>query len=270
VLHFLAVALMELQRMRPNRACNSQRSGAVLRAALGLALSAAVLFTFAPNKNGEAFAVVGKGAALVDGLLMRQPMRASAVSMRVSPYYSNAYRERLARRRKEMRLIRKDQAQTKGEEHLNFDLLPPIEDIYSRRYSGNVTSDPIGGRKRYTFYLLFKSNQKLEAQLNRYRSFFKYKMSCRNIEINAKRGSDGFADEKLEYPMKQYGELKVGIKERPQSQRAYIVTIDMMAPVQAVEYITKKFYSDESLLRVMVLGHTRTFKHLGEDNELFL
>jgi len=259
--------------MRPSRACNAQRSGAVLRAALGLALSAAVLLTCAPNKNGEAFAVVGKGAALVDGLLMRQPMRASAVSMRVSPYYSNEDRDRLARRRKEMRLIRKDQTQSKGEEHLNFDLLPAIEDIYNRKYSGNVTNDPIGGRKRYTFYLLFKAGTRtynLNQQVNRYKSFFKNKMSCRNIEIDAKMGPDGKLTTTLEYPMKQYGELKVGIKERPQSTTAYWVTINMMAPVGAVEYINKKFYSDENLLRVMVLGHTRTFKHLGEDNELFL
>eukprot|EP00929_Paragymnodinium_shiwhaense_P033436 TRINITY_DN18360_c1_g1_i1.p1 TRINITY_DN18360_c1_g1~~TRINITY_DN18360_c1_g1_i1.p1 ORF type:complete len:283 (+),score=71.13 TRINITY_DN18360_c1_g1_i1:94-942(+) len=211
-----------------------------------------------------------------------------------SPYYSNQDRERLARQRKEARIERRKKPYKVND--LNFDKLPPINDIYSRKYSGNVEQDGPGGRKRYTMTIMYKYNPQkaltagtLKTKLDDLKIFMRTKMSCRDLVFHLgksdtikgtyqQRVTPNFKSDKLgresiialEYPMKQYGEVPRGLQTKPQFDKAVMVDIDFFAPVGALEYIKKRLYADDDVLRLQVLGHTRTFKHLGEDNELFL
>lgn len=207
--------------------------------------------------------------------------RGDAVARHVSPYYSNADRERLARRRNETRIqSRQDMARAlQGPKTMPFDYdnLPAVEDLYNRTFTGNADVDPIGGRRRYTYLVLFKyapgvaGQERLKEILLDYVRFFKNKMSCKNIKVKSMRSP--ISQEPvvtLEYPMKEYGPLQRGQKIKEKFTKASMVEIKMSAPVQAGEYIGKKFYGDNNVLRFMVLGHTRQFGHANEDNELFL
>jgi len=204
--------------------------------------------------------------------------RGAAVRPANSPYYSNADRERLARQRKENRQLRREKLLGgPTQAALNMDKLPAVEDIYARKFSGNADEDPIGGRKRYTYMVLFKHNpadvgsNALKEKILKYIEFFKYKMSCRDIEartITNFNGSPGKVS--LEYPMKEYGELDRNKKSKDRVDRADMVEFKFAAPVNAAEYIERMMYADTGIVRFMVLGHTRTFKHVGEDNELHL
>lgn len=203
------------------------------------------------------------------------PRTDSAVAMRVSPYYSNLDKERMARMRKETRLERRRAPPVT--QTLDFDKLPPIEDIYARKFTGNAETDPVGGRKRYTMTVLFKSTggktqqEELKKQIYDYISFMKLKMSCKEIGAKVKKSPiDGAAQITLEYPMKEYGEVPRGLQTKKQYNKAIMVEFNFFSPVSALEYIKKKMFSDNNILRLLVLGHTRTFKHPGEDNELFL
>lgn len=268
------------QWLRPAGA-QARRHVAARRVALGLALGLAAAFAaVAPAARAAgAFAAWGGPSRCAGGLPVAGapvvPGRGEAVARRVSPYYSNADRERLARARKESRLARRLPEPSSAP--INYDLLPPIEDIYKRRFTGNSTIDPIGGRKRYTYYVLFKydprstGQEALKQAILEYIWFMKYKMSCRNIEVQTRKSPlDQASLTTLEYPMKEYGELGRNEKEKKKYDKATMVEFNFMAPVKANEYIQKKFYKDNNILRFMVLGHTRTFKHVGEDNELHL
>jgi len=208
-----------------------------------------------------------------------QSVRGDAIVRRVSQYYSNKDRERLKQMRKEMRIeLRERSGPTTPT--LDWDKLPAIEDIYNRKYSGNATADPIGGRKRYSYYVMFKMSPKLTSsslseKIMSYIWFLKNKMSCRDIKAQPMKSpidgaSTGTSTVTLEYPMKEYGEVPRDQKNKDRYQKARLVKFDFYAPVTAHEYIQKKIYSDNDILRFMVLGHTRTFKHVGEDNELHL
>merc|ERR1712050_440471 len=104
--------------------------------------------------------------------------------------------------------------------------------------------------------------------------------SCRDVtgEVmeDPKVGGDsvaklpGIPHVALEYPMKPYGIMDRQQTKKKTYSRATMVKFTMTAPVQAEQYIRKQIYSDPNILRLMILGHTRTFKHLGEDNELHL
>lgn len=194
-----------------------------------------------------------------------------------------------------MRIKRRQEPPTT--DHLNYDNLPPVDDVYNRVYSGDAEKDGPGGRKRYTMSILYKydkdkslSPKSMKVKLDELMLFMKKKMSCRDVVIhlskadpvknNAYMGRQlpNFQSNKfqpnsilsLEYPMKEYGEVPRGLKTKPQFDQAIMVEIDFMSPVAAVEYIKKRLYADNSVLRLQVIGHTRTFAHIGEDNELHL
>jgi len=209
--------------------------------------------------------------------------RGNAVALRAknSIYYSNADVERLKNRRKESRQELRDWESRglMGPKIVpaEYDKLPSIDDLYNRTFSGNAAKDPIGGRKRYTYLVLFKLDptskgpEKLKALLVDYVRFFKTKMSCKDIKIKKKKSPiDGANVVTLEYPMKEYGPMARGQSVKQKQEKAIMFEIKITAPVQAGEYIAKKFYNDHMMLRFMVLGHTRRFGHANEDNELFL
>lgn len=210
-------------------------------------------------------------------LSMPMPTQDSLVARRVSPYYSNEDRERLSRARRETRIaVRENKGKPSNKARVNLDKLPAIEEIYNRRFTGDGTLDPIGGRNRYTYYVMFKSSTETRADelkqiLLEYMYFLKYKMSCRNIEVQARKSPiDTQWVTSLEYPMKEYGELKRDQKEKKMYQKAIMIEFKFYAPVDATEYIQQRFYSDNNILRFMCLSHTRSYTHVGEDNELHL
>jgi len=261
-----------------------QRRGAtVRRATLGLALGLAAALAIAVPAAAGAFAAfvhAGGGAprfAAAPAVRLRPAGRGEATAMRVSPYYSNVDRERLARQRKETRLAKRTGPKTPESTPLNYDMLPAVEDIYNRQYTGNATADPPGGRKRYQWTVLFKYDPRddrqkaLQKKILEYIYFMKYRMSCTNIAAQTRKSPlDGRTFTTLEYPMKEYGEVPRGMEFKPTYDRAIMVEFELMGPPKSVDYIQKKMYADNAILRFMVLGHTRTFKHIGEDNELHL
>jgi len=244
---------------------------------VGLALLSASLFS-----SSSSFAT-GPGS------VTRQ--RGEAVAMRakrldttprkegLSPFYSTLDRERLARKRRESREEMRERKKVGlPQSTLNYEMLPSVEDIYSREFSGNGTSDPIGGRKRYTIHVLYKHDPAksgpaaLKKNMLEYISFFKYRMSCRSVEARAQLSPHDLrsAVTTLEYPMKEYGEVPKGQKIKKEFQKAIWVKFDFYAPPNAIDYIKTRIYKDNAILRHMVLGHTREFHYLGEDNELHL
>mmetsp|Transcript_133472 Transcript_133472/g.188561 ORF Transcript_133472/g.188561 Transcript_133472/m.188561 type:complete len:273 (-) Transcript_133472:93-911(-) len=266
---------------------STQRPAANRRAAfLGVALAAATgLFSWAfvgeqvPRQPGLRSPLVEEEPSLV-----ARPARGPKVQTRrgTSPYYSNEDRERLARRRQEVReQVRADKQSHKPD--IQLDKLPPIEDVYNLQYSGDVDVDPVGGRKRYTYWVMFKrpamrTSTDMKKILAEYMFFFKKKMSCRNIRITPRKSPIGPNDSTsirtsvvtLEYEMKEYGEIPRGQKLKNKYQQAYMIEINLAAPVTANRYIQKKFYTDNNILRFMCISQTRSFNHAGEDNVLLL
>mmetsp|Transcript_42688 Transcript_42688/g.76531 ORF Transcript_42688/g.76531 Transcript_42688/m.76531 type:complete len:263 (-) Transcript_42688:73-861(-) len=246
-------------------------------ALLGLALACG-FFSWAfvgdrlPSQPGMRSPMVEEETSLV-----ARPARGPKVQVRrgVSPYYSNEDRERLARWRQEVReKVRADKQSHKPNEQL--DKLPPLEDIYNRKYSGDADKDPIGGRKRYTYFVMFKTPamrtpEDMKKVLAGYWFFLKKKMSCRNLRITPRKSPiDNGKMVTLEYEMKEYGEIPRGQQGRYKYGQAYMVEFNFAAPVSAGKYIQQQFYSDNNVLRFMSLAQTRTFTHAGEDNELLL
>eukprot|EP00931_Biecheleriopsis_adriatica_P118008 TRINITY_DN93482_c0_g1_i1.p1 TRINITY_DN93482_c0_g1~~TRINITY_DN93482_c0_g1_i1.p1 ORF type:complete len:291 (+),score=66.88 TRINITY_DN93482_c0_g1_i1:130-873(+) len=202
-----------------------------------------------------------------------------SIVRRVSPYYSNEDRERLAKQRQERRLALKERAGSKQSHKplIDMDKLPAIEEIYTRAYTGDADIDPIGGRKRYTYWVLFKHADttntpgKLKPIILEYMLWLKKKMSCRNIKVFPRKSPiDGNSIVQLEYEMKEYGEIPREQKLKNKYSRATLVEFQFQAPADAQELIGRRFYSDINVLRFMVMCHTRNFKHAGEDNELLL
>jgi len=197
-----------------------------------------------------------------------------------SPFYSTLDRERMARRRQEVRELMREKRRkaTKTTQTLNYEMLPSVEDIYSRQFTGNATVDPIGGRKRYTLIIFFKHDaaksgpEAIKMQILDYIGFFKNRMSCRSVMAKSMLSPiDGRSQiTSLEYPMKEYGEIPKGEKTKKVYHKAVLVKFEMFAPPDAIEYIRKRIYKDNMILRYMLLGHTRSFMDFGEDNELHL
>mmetsp|Transcript_32477 Transcript_32477/g.39952 ORF Transcript_32477/g.39952 Transcript_32477/m.39952 type:complete len:275 (+) Transcript_32477:78-902(+) len=204
----------------------------------------------------------------------------------VSPYYSNEDRERLARLRQEKREYAREFSQNASwvrqqTENGNIPVadlnkLPALEDIYNRQYTGDADVDPIGGRKRYLYYVMFKqpafrTTVDMKKAVAEYWYFLKKKMSCRDITITPRKSpADDQIVTSLEYEMKEYGEIPRGQKFKNKYQKAYMIEFRFKAPVSATQYIQKKLYADNNVLRFMALSLTRSFTHDGEDNELLL
>merc|ERR1719361_891241 len=122
------------------------------------------------------------------------------------------------------------------------------------------------------------TQENLKNKILDYIYFLSQKMSCKDITAAPKTSKTMYTNDAsgkgskiaLEYPMREYGELPRGQSTKRKFNEAYMVQFQFTAPVQAGEYIAKRIYADNDILRFMVLGHTRSFKHVGEDNELHL
>merc|ERR1740121_3394020 len=144
---------------------------------------------------------------------------------------------------------------------LNYDKLPSIDDIYSRTFSGNGDTDPVGGRKRYTYYILYKydptemGKAAFKESREEFIRFLKFKMSCRDIKgVLTKSPIDGAQRIRLEYPMKEYGaKIREGgsLRRKAEYDSAIMMTWNFYAPPGAVYYIDQRIYSDNSILRYM-------------------
>ncbi|CAK0841268.1 unnamed protein product [Prorocentrum cordatum] len=160
---------------------------------------------------------------------------------------------------------------------MNWDKLPPTDDVYARKFSGNADTDAIGGRKRYTLYVLYKydpsapGQQAFKESRERFAKFLKFKMSCFNVlGTQTKSPIDGANRIKLEYPMKEYGDkVRQGgsLKAKAIYDTAIMMTWNFAAPPSAISYIKQEIYSDNTVLRHMIIKNTRNFNHIGEDNE---
>jgi len=192
------------------------------------------------------------------------------------PYHSSKERERILRRRKMIREEDKEFRKTGGTNPtLNYDKLPAIDDLYTRQFSGNANEDPVGGRPRYTFIMMFKHDPKsfgedsLKAAILNYINFMKTKLSCKSITAKAMLSPiDGKAITQLEYPMRQYGAEFT--TNKPVYNQAKMVQLDFVGPPAASEYLRNRMYADGNLLRFMMMKHTKSWNHVGEENELFL
>jgi len=263
------------------RAVGAKRAAAGL--ALGLAAATAALSLLGARLPSGAFAGAPTAApqAVRGEAVTRHAMawKTQKKEFKFDPFGASTNRERELRKLRESRVEKK---KTRGAKivtpTLNYDVLPSIEDIYTRRFTGNSTIDAIGGRMRYTYYVLFKNDplalgpEVMKKSILEYMFFFKYKMSCRNIKADSmKNPADGEAIVKLEYPMKQYGEWDVRTgKPRAEYSQAKMVKFEMMSPTGAAEYIGRKFFADPNILRFRKVCHTRTWENVGEDNELLL
>jgi len=111
-----------------------------------------------------------------------------------------------------------------------IDNLPAVEDLYNRTFTGNADVDPVGGRRRYTYLVLFKyapgvaGQERLKEILKDYVRFFKNKMSCRSIKVKSMRSPiNQEAVVTLEYPMKEYGSLQRGQKIKEKFTKATMI-----------------------------------------------
>ncbi|CAJ1350078.1 unnamed protein product, partial [Effrenium voratum] len=213
-----------------------------------------------------------------DSLVTRQARGPKVVTRRgPSPYYSNEDRERLARDRKEKRDFARGHTKVDQSHVPSADLekLPPLEEIYSREYSGDADADPIGGRKRYLYLVMFKQPAMTTAVAMKqviagYWYFLSKQMSCKDIQIRPRKAENGNTVTELEYEMKEYGEIPRETGKKEKYGKAVMMEFKFKAPVSATQYIQKKLYNDNNVLRFMALSLTRSFAHVGEDNELLL
>mmetsp|Transcript_59877 Transcript_59877/g.110885 ORF Transcript_59877/g.110885 Transcript_59877/m.110885 type:complete len:271 (-) Transcript_59877:56-868(-) len=180
--------------------------------------------------------------------------------------------------------------------------LPSTEDIFSRKFSGESSQDPVGGRKWYSLYMVYGADtlatkSLVETHVKKLNLLLQGKLSAKNIEvavITQPKGtketlpSDVDLDPKapdlpgswlLEMPMKVYGDVeKKGTLEsrtapsspRTAHQNGYLLRWDFQLPPSAIEPLSRLLYREKTLLRFMFLKHTRQFHHVGEDNELLL
>lgn len=207
----------------------------------------------------------------------------SAVAVRAgsaSAFFNN---DRVKLMRKERMhkeaLLQVENTRRKDNQHkpMDWSKLPSTDDIYSRTFTGNGDKDPIGGRVRYTFYILYKydpgapGQKAFKESRETFLKFLKFKMSAVNIlGTVAKSPIDGASRIKLEYPMKEYGEkVRQGgtLKKKAIYDTAVMMTWNFAAPPSALGYIKQFIYADNAVLRQMCLKNTRNFNHIGEDNE---
>jgi len=279
-------------------AANAQPAAARRRAAVlglslgcvGVALLSAwttSLRAVAPSPSSLAFAAglsagvpaTRRGEAVV--MHGKKRMNTAALRQGRSPLISTLDRDRLARRRQEMREENRERRgqPAKTMASLNYEKLPSVEDIFSRTYSGDERNDPIGGRKRYTLYLMFKYDpaaqggpQWLRDNVLEYITFMKRRISCRNViaepMLSPIDGRNKITQ--LEYPMREYGALPKGQYSKVVYNKGLLVKFQFSMPPTAHDYLDKKIYDDNNILRKTLLVHTHDFGRLGEDNELHL
>eukprot|EP00930_Biecheleria_cincta_P005145 TRINITY_DN106064_c0_g1_i1.p1 TRINITY_DN106064_c0_g1~~TRINITY_DN106064_c0_g1_i1.p1 ORF type:complete len:264 (-),score=52.99 TRINITY_DN106064_c0_g1_i1:55-846(-) len=247
----------------------------VALSALVLASATAVLSR--TTDLASVFTFAGPAAASQSGVLAASSQKASLLTRRATEYYNNADRERLARQRREKRIEVRSRDWKAHKPILDMSKLPSVEDIYDRTYSGDADKDPIGGRKRYTMFVLFKNadeaaqGQRLKQVILEYMYFFKKEMSCRYIKAFPRKSPiDGNKVTALEYEMKEYGLLSRGQKSKNKYSTATLVEFQFMAPINAVSYIRAKMFGDSNILRFQVFCNTMAVQHTGEDNELLL
>uniref|UniRef100_A0A7S2PN99 Uncharacterized protein n=1 Tax=Zooxanthella nutricula TaxID=1333877 RepID=A0A7S2PN99_9DINO len=165
---------------------------------------------------------------------------------------------------------------------LNYDYLPSVEDIYARKFTGDSRTDPVGGRKKHSWYVLFKKDdqlfpkEKIRGELEAIGRFLKFEMSARDITFKLMKSplepftSKGGAEFTLEYPMKEYGPIERGSKMRRTVRQARLVYISAAIPSGAIDPIRAKFYSSNNIVRFMTFHNSYDWEHAGEDNELLL
>lgn len=243
----------------------------------GLVLASATVVLSRTADLARVFAFAGPASASRSVVFAASSQKASLLTRRASEFYSNEDRERMAKQRREKRMEVRARDWKAHKPMLDMNKLPSVEDIYDRKYSGDADQDPIGGRKRYTMFVLFKNvgeaaqGQRLKQVILEYMYFFKKEMSCRNIKAFPRKSPiDGNKVTTLEYEMKEYGQIPRGQQSKNKYGVATMVEFQFMAPADAIPYMQTKFYSDNNVLRFQVYGHTMAFKHIGEDNELLL
>lgn len=249
---------------------------------LGATLTSDTVLSFVNGGSQSALPAAGRDLEPVRGDLVarnaRSILKVLSLKNRKAPYYSTEDRDRMARQRRERREYFRERESWPAPAPLDLSKLPPIEDIYERKFSGDASKDPIGGRKRYTFFVLYKlapetkNTTYMETKVKDLITFFKTKLSCRKIVAQGRKSPiSGFQETQLEYPMKEYGEID---RQNPKKaySKAIFIQFDFYAPPQAKEYISKRLYSDRDCIRFMALCHTRHdgWHNVGEDNELHL
>jgi len=175
----------------------------------------------------------------------------------------------------------------------NQDKLPGMDDIYARKFSGNAAEDPIGGRKWYSLQVMYGDNPKkdlIRRHMEKFNAYLRGKLSAKNVQVatlapgmvetEGEPALDKPAEKwTFETPMKRYGEVEnrkddsgTSAKNSPRETytRGYLVRWDFQVPPAALPYMKKALYGEPTIVRFLLLGHTRKFSHEGEDNELFL
>lgn len=198
----------------------------------------------------------------------------------ISPTYTNRDRERMAQFRQEQREAKRKLLGAPEEEPYvkSFEELDPIEDIYTRTFTGNATSDPIGGRKKYTLWIMVKAGPMMKGTdaikefILDWLNFLKFQMSCKNAEGRSMLSPiDGSKEVNLEYPMREYGIKPRGqLKGKTIYTKAKMVELKFQAPPSAMYYIDQKIHEDNRVLKYLAVTHFRGWCHRGEDNEMML
>jgi len=249
----------------------------------GLVLASATVVLSRTADLARVFTFAGPASDSQSGVFAASSQKTSLLTRRAvekyAPveYYANEDRARMARMRRETRIEVRARDWGAHKPMLDMNKLPSVEDIYDRKYTGDADNDPVGGRKRYTMFVLFKNadeaaqGQRLKQCILEYMYFFKKEMSCKNIKAFPRKSPiDGNRVTTLEYEMKEYGLIPRGQQGKNKYGTATMVEFQFMAPPDAIPYMQSKIYSDNNILRFQVYGHTMAFKHRGEDNELLL
>lgn len=252
----------------------------------GLLISAAALAATTFSTAGQVFAFAGssRSGCAISSLVASTPSdqfhQRGDVSAQLWLDKSLRDRDRFRKRYKEYHTTHKLENRT-SHKPISWDMLPSVEDVSLREFTGDAKVDPIGGRKKYSFLVMFKFltalsaqsvNQDLKKAIDDYILFFTKKMSGRDVSATLRRDPKDRESSivQLEYPMPEYGASTRGKVRRKQHDKATLVEFDVKLPPAAINYIRKKIYNDNRILRWTCLRHTTRFFHAGEDNELAL
>mmetsp|Transcript_41946 Transcript_41946/g.96257 ORF Transcript_41946/g.96257 Transcript_41946/m.96257 type:complete len:287 (-) Transcript_41946:74-934(-) len=180
--------------------------------------------------------------------------------------------------------------------------LPSTKDIFARKFTGESSKDPVGGRKWYSLYMVYRADggelTNVQKHIKKMNALLQGRLSAKNVEVatmTPPKGLgalplDGELDAtapvfppnswKLEMPMKVYGDVEkkgsdlssmyAAKSPRATANDGFLVRWDFQLPPSAIEQLSKILYGEKTLLRFMFLKHTRQFHHAGEDNELLL
>lgn len=231
---------------------------------------------------GPAFTLAGN-SRLVSSSTGPATLRGD-VSVRSWQWLENSIRDRenYRRRNREWKFIHS--LNRTSQKPVEFEKLPSVEDINSRVFSGIAKQDPIGGRKRYTYFIMFKfadgmerpkgtkDKPGLDDTIKEYIAYFQTRLSGMDITVKQRkdpRNSEQSVIE-LEYPMPEYGPSTRGQVKRRIHNQATLIEFNLKLPPSAINYVRKKLYLDNRIVRWLCLKHTTRFHHAGEDSELVL